>query len=353
MIDATRGALDAAAPADADAVRAAPPLVRFSAAMRADSRASSSASCFATCTAIRRWRRPPSRRRRWCASCSTPTWRGPARDAGRASPARRSAARAVADYIAGMTDRFALREHERLTGRRLRGSLSACADRRFRSPHWPSLGGVAAALHIGKLPPAVPALQASLGIGLVQAGFLLSLVQVAGMALGLAVGLDGGRLGLRRSMLAGLAMLAVASALGGWRASTPASAAWRCARCEGVGFLLAVMPGPGLIRRLVAPGADKAAIGLWGAYMPLGAARGAAGRAGADRPAGWPGWWWLLAALSAGMAACACVAPCRPTARTPRRRPRGWRRACAAPACAPVPGCWHWPSPSTPASGSP
>ena len=28
-------------------------------------------------------------------------------------------ARAVADYIAGMTDRFALREHERLTGRRL------------------------------------------------------------------------------------------------------------------------------------------------------------------------------------------------------------------------------------------
>jgi dGTPase len=27
--------------------------------------------------------------------------------------------RAIADYIAGMTDRFALREHERLTGRRL------------------------------------------------------------------------------------------------------------------------------------------------------------------------------------------------------------------------------------------
>ena len=27
--------------------------------------------------------------------------------------------RAVADYIAGMTDRFALREHERLTGRKL------------------------------------------------------------------------------------------------------------------------------------------------------------------------------------------------------------------------------------------
>jgi dGTPase len=32
---------------------------------------------------------------------------------------QREIARAVADYIAGMTDRFAAREHERLTGQRL------------------------------------------------------------------------------------------------------------------------------------------------------------------------------------------------------------------------------------------
>lgn len=32
-------------------------------------------------------------------------------------------ARAVADYIAGMTDRFAAREHERLTGQRLLAEL--------------------------------------------------------------------------------------------------------------------------------------------------------------------------------------------------------------------------------------
>jgi dGTPase len=32
---------------------------------------------------------------------------------------RQGRPRAVADYIAGMTDRFAAREHERLTGRRL------------------------------------------------------------------------------------------------------------------------------------------------------------------------------------------------------------------------------------------
>jgi dGTPase len=33
--------------------------------------------------------------------------------------ARAHRPRAVADYIAGMTDRFAAREHERLTGQRL------------------------------------------------------------------------------------------------------------------------------------------------------------------------------------------------------------------------------------------
>jgi dGTPase len=33
--------------------------------------------------------------------------------------ARANIATAVADYIAGMTDRFAAREHERLTGRNL------------------------------------------------------------------------------------------------------------------------------------------------------------------------------------------------------------------------------------------
>jgi dGTPase len=32
---------------------------------------------------------------------------------------REDVARSIADYIAGMTDRFAAREHERLTGRKL------------------------------------------------------------------------------------------------------------------------------------------------------------------------------------------------------------------------------------------
>ena len=42
------------------------------------------------------------------------------------------------------------------------------------------LAGVAAALHVGKLPPALPVLREVFALTLVEAGFLLSLVQFAG-----------------------------------------------------------------------------------------------------------------------------------------------------------------------------
>ncbi len=84
-------------------------------------------------------------------------------------------------------------------------------------PAWVVIAaGVAAALHVGKLSPALPVLATELGVTLLQAGFLLSLVQLAGMTLGLAIGLSADGLGLRRSMLTGLLLLFAASLLGGW-----------------------------------------------------------------------------------------------------------------------------------------
>lgn len=170
------------------------------------------------------------------------------------------------------------------------------------------LGGVSGALHLGKLPPAVPALQASLGIGLVEAGFLLSLVQVASMTLGLLVGLAADTIGLRRSMLTGLFVLTVASLLGGLVGTSADGGAhavqWLLLLrgIEGIGFLLAVMPGPGLIRALTPPGADKAALGLWGAYMPLGVALALLLGPALIAWGGWTGWWWALSVVSAGAA---------------------------------------------------
>ena len=109
--------------------------------------------------------------------------------------------------------------------------------------------GVVAALQIGKLPPALPELSQALGLSLMQAGFLLSLVQLAGMSLALAVGLSADGFGLKRSMLFGLVILGVASAMGATSESATSLMVWRAV--EGFGFLGVTLPAPGLIRKLV------------------------------------------------------------------------------------------------------
>lgn len=162
------------------------------------------------------------------------------------------------------------------------------------------LAGVSAALHVGKLPPAIPVLRDALGITLLQAGFLLSLVQLAGMTLGLLVGVMADGVGLKRTLMAGLALLSAASALGGAASDASSLLVWRAV--EGAGFLLASLPGPALIRRLVEPMLLSARLGLWGTYMPLGTALALLLGPLAIGTWGWPAWWWVLSALSALMA---------------------------------------------------
>lgn len=160
--------------------------------------------------------------------------------------------------------------------------------------------GVCAALHVGKLPPAIATLQRELGMSLVEAGFLLSLVQAAGMAAGIAFGVLADAIGPRRSMLTGLLLLAAASALGAVVDGVPGLLALRA--LEGFGFLMVVLPAPGLIRRLVAPARLSVMLGVWGTYMPLGAALGLLVGPLWISMLGWRSWWALLGVLSAAMA---------------------------------------------------
>jgi MFS transporter, CP family, cyanate transporter len=162
------------------------------------------------------------------------------------------------------------------------------------------LAGVSAALHVGKLPPALPALREALDLSLLQAGFLLSLVQVAGMTLGLAMGAAADALGARRTMALGLLLLSMASFAGG--AATSAHALLALRGVEGVGFLLATLPAPGLIRRLVPPARLSGMLGLWGSYMPFGTATAMLLGPAFIATSGWPVWWWLLGVLSGAMA---------------------------------------------------
>jgi MFS transporter, CP family, cyanate transporter len=160
--------------------------------------------------------------------------------------------------------------------------------------------GVCAALHVGKLPPAIGALQQAFGMTLLQAGFMLSLVQAAGMVAGIGFGVFADAIGLRFSMVGGLALLAGASAAGAMAPGVSLLLALRA--IEGCGFLMVVLPAPGLIRRLVAPERLNVMLGLWGTYMPLGAALGLLVGPLWIAAMGWRTWWAALALLSAAMA---------------------------------------------------
>jgi len=96
------------------------------------------------------------------------------------------------------------------------------------------LAGVVAALQIGKLPPALPEISQALGMTLTQSGFLLSFIQLAGMSLALAIGMTADAFGAKRSMLFGLGVLGLASAMGSLASSVAGLMLWRIV--EGLGF---------------------------------------------------------------------------------------------------------------------
>lgn len=131
------------------------------------------------------------------------------------------------------------------------------------------LVGVCAALHIWKLPPALPALQNELGLDLVESGFLLSSVQIAGMLLGLITGLFAGYIGLRRCILIGLTILMLGSL--GTTFFHLKKLILISRAIEGWGFLMVVLPIPALIKRIVPSDMISKVMGLWGSYMPAGA----------------------------------------------------------------------------------
>ena len=122
VIDATQAALDAAAPQDADAARHAPRLVGFSAPMRAQSAELKQfllRNLYRHPQVMQTSRQAQQVVRDLFAAYLADTAQMPADFSERAQQG--SPQRAVADYIAGMTDRFAAREHERLTGQRVLG----------------------------------------------------------------------------------------------------------------------------------------------------------------------------------------------------------------------------------------
>jgi MFS family permease len=191
---------------------------------------------------------------------------------------------------------------------------------------------MAAALHVGKLPTAVPVLRDAFQLTVVQAGFLLSLVQLAGMLLGLVAGLAAEAWGRRRTMAAGLTLLGLASIAGAFAQDFTALLVLRAA--EGAGLLYAATPAPALIRQNVADRHLDAALGAWGAYMPLGTATALLCGPWAMQAIGWQAWWVVLGGIAIAAAALVVIAlPATP----PRHDAPAWQPLLATTLRAPGP----------------
>jgi CP family cyanate transporter-like MFS transporter len=182
---------------------------------------------------------------------------------------------------------------------------------------WLLIGaGVCAALHVGKLPPALDVLRAEFGLGLGEAGLLLSMVQIAGMTAGVLFGAWIDAIGSSRSLRSGLAMLALASVAGAFSHTAAALLAWRAV--EGVGLLLTVLAAPPWIRTLVTASRLQRLMGLWGTYMPFGIALGLVIGPAWIAAWGWRSWWAAVGVIAA--AAAAVVAWQVPADRAKHRR---------------------------------
>lgn len=129
-------------------------------------------------------------------------------------------------------------------------------------------GGVVAALFVGKVPPALPAIRADLGLSLVAGGFVVSMFSGLGMMLAAAVGTLADRLGRRRLVTAGFSCLVLGGFLGAMAGGLPALLVSRF--LEGVGFIAVGTALPAVVVAAALPPDRPLAISLWSLYTPGG-----------------------------------------------------------------------------------
>ena len=155
--------------------------------------------------------------------------------------------------------------------------------------------GYIVGLQVGKVPPALPLLQAELGLPRVIAGLIASSFYGIGAAFGVAGGLLIDRLGARRMVLAGAAVMALASLAGGFAGNGTLLLATRVV--EGFGFVALTVASPKLIAAGTHTDVRRFALGAWGTYMPIGMSLSLVASTVVLDTIGWRGLWFLNAGI--------------------------------------------------------
>jgi len=152
--------------------------------------------------------------------------------------------------------------------------MSSATGSPASATHWPAVlaacgCGVACAMNIGKVPPALPLLREQLGLTLVQAGWVSATLNTLAVFASLAIGLLTVRLGSLAMVFGGLLLGAAASLAGIGADGFHALIASRFV--EGAGFMAVAIATPALVSAAAGDDHRRFALGMWSAYMPAGA----------------------------------------------------------------------------------
>ncbi len=156
-------------------------------------------------------------------------------------------------------------------------------------------GGLAVALNIGKVSVALPTLRAEVGLSLVQAGWVSSMLTSVAVVAASLVGMWVGRWGAWRMVMAGLLLCSAASVAAGLLAASW-SALLVSRFLEGLGFMLVAVACPALVTEVSSPQHRRFALALWSSYMPLGAGLAMAASPLLLPALGWRGLWLVTSA---------------------------------------------------------
>lgn len=186
--------------------------------------------------------------------------------------------------------------------------------------------GVGCAVQIGKVPPAIGALRETLGLTIVQAAWVLSLLSVIASICGCLAGTLAGALGAGRVTVASTLVVAAASAAGALAPNAGVLFASRAV--EGIGLLMAVVAVPALLAANTAPSDRQVVSGLWGSYMGIGMAIAMLAAPALLAAAGWRALW--LASALVMLALAVALVVLRPRAPPPAHQELRWSAIRAA-----------------------
>jgi predicted MFS family arabinose efflux permease len=158
-------------------------------------------------------------------------------------------------------------------------------------------GGLAAGAYMTKVPPALPALRADLGLTLVESGLVQTMLYTIGASMGVFFGVFAERIGVKRAGLAGLWLMVAGGLLGAAAGGYGTLLASRF--LEGVGFLLYVVCAAPLLTAATLARDRATAFSIWSSYMPTGGTLALLVAPLALANFGWRSLWVALAACTA------------------------------------------------------